>query len=86
MKKSKKNKLLVALGVGVGAYVLFSIVQRSRSAAATTNLPQQYPGNYQPQDQKGKGLKTAVDIIGTAATLADTLFGKGGPLAKNKTA
>lgn len=86
MRKKQKNKLLLALGVGVGAYVLLQLVQGQSRTYKNTNLPQQYPPNYPPQNQKGKGVQTAVEIVGAAANLATTLFGKGGPFAKNKTA
>lgn len=80
-KKSSNNRLLMALGVGLGTLIVLKMVQ-GRSAQTQYNLPgQQYPVEPQPQ-QKGKGLQTVVDVVGVAANLANTLFGKGGPFAK----
>lgn len=80
-KKSNSNRLLLAVGVGVGAYVVLKLIQ-GRTSQPQYNLPvQQYPNTQVPQ-QKGKGLQTVVDVVGVAANLANTLFGKGGPFSK----
>lgn len=82
MKKSNNNRLLLALGIGVGTYVVLQIIQGQTSKSRYTQPAPRYPIDNGVPNQKGKGIQTVVDVVGVAANLANTLFGKGGPFAK----
>lgn len=75
--KDKQKALLIAMGVGVGIYAVIKIVEgqsRQRQIYTAPVVPVSQP--------KGKGVKTAIDVIAITANLANTLFGAGGPFAK----
>lgn len=76
-----KDKILIALGLGMAAF----LIMRSQQKSAPVQQPvyPQYP-QIPPQNQKGRGWETAAQATGFLANLANTLFGKGGVFAPKK--
>lgn len=80
-KKSNNNRLLIALGVGAGVYVIFKLVQRNTTQSQYSLPSSQYPVEVQPQPHT-KEVQVAMDIVDAATNLAKTIFGPGGLFGK----
>lgn len=78
-KMEKKDKILIALGVGVTAYwVLYG-----QKKNTPPQVPQ-YPQIPLPQNQKGKGWRTAADVAMFLGNMATSFFGAGAPFGPKK--
>ena len=74
-----KNKILIALGVGVAAFVLIQSQKRPPVPAYPA-----YPQVPPPSNRKGKGWQTAADVGVFLANMATNLFGQGGTFAPKR--